>query len=187
MLTIQMFDCTSFVFLFLARHSPQAAFGSQGKRFFTSFRMTKGLGFGCSRSGRTICCRRCSALRAVRAAASRSGGPQACPAGCARHSVRGDCINIRSKTIVPHPPPHSFERLLFAPAAGHRDHATGDLLCDDGGWWWTSSSQPSGDGNSGSFHFRTRLVYSLHRDNRSMGLSVRCVQASTRKLPGAAG
>ncbi len=43
MLTIQMFDCTSFVFLLLARHSPQAAFGSQGKRFFTSFRMTKGL------------------------------------------------------------------------------------------------------------------------------------------------
>ena len=118
MLTIQMFDCTSFVFLFLARHSPQAAFGSQGKRFFTSFRMTKGLGFGCSRSGRTICCRRCSALRAVRAAASRSGGPQACPAGCARHSVRGDCINIRSKTIVPHPPPHSFERLLHSACCG---------------------------------------------------------------------
>jgi len=39
--SIQMFDCTSFVFLLLARHSPQAAFGSQGKRFFTSFRMTK--------------------------------------------------------------------------------------------------------------------------------------------------
>ena len=37
----QILDCTSFVFLLLARHSPQAAFGSQGKRFFTSFRMTK--------------------------------------------------------------------------------------------------------------------------------------------------
>ncbi len=92
-----MFDCTSFVFLLLARHSPQAAFGSQGKRFFTSFRMTKGLDSGRSRPGRTICCRRRSALRAVRAAASPGGGPQACPAGCARHSVRSKRIDIRSE------------------------------------------------------------------------------------------
>ena len=48
----------------------------------------------------------------MRAAASRSGGPQACPAGCARHSVRSKRIDIRTETIVPHPPPHSFERLL---------------------------------------------------------------------------
>ncbi len=41
-----MFDCTSFVFLLLARQSPSAVFGSQGKRFFTSFRMTKGLDSG---------------------------------------------------------------------------------------------------------------------------------------------
>ena len=40
---MQILDCTSFVSLLLARHSPQAASGSQGKRFFTSFRMTKGL------------------------------------------------------------------------------------------------------------------------------------------------
>ena len=71
-----------------------------------------------SRSGRTTCSRRCSALRAMRAAASRSGGPQACPAGCARHSVRGDCINIRSKTIVPHSPPHSIQRLLHNACCG---------------------------------------------------------------------
>ena len=69
----QILDCTSFVFLFLARHSPQAVSGSQGKRFFTSFRMTKGLDSGRSRPGRTICCRRCSTLRAVRAAASQRG------------------------------------------------------------------------------------------------------------------
>ncbi len=56
--------------------------------------MTKGLDSRRSRAGQTICCRRRTALRAVRAAASRSGGPQACPAGCARHSGR---INIRSK------------------------------------------------------------------------------------------
>ena len=37
----QILDCTSFVSLLLARHSPQAAFGSQGKRFFASLRMTK--------------------------------------------------------------------------------------------------------------------------------------------------
>ena len=78
-----------------------------------------------SRSGRTICCRRRSALRAVRAAASRSGGPQACPAGCARHSVRGDCINIRSKTIVRirrriHPS-DCFLRLLRATATARRE------------------------------------------------------------------
>ena len=47
----QILDCTAFVFLFLARHSPSAAFGSQGKRFFTSFRMTKGLGFGSQPAG----------------------------------------------------------------------------------------------------------------------------------------
>ncbi len=43
---MQILDCTSFV-----SHSPSAAFGSQGKRFFTSFKMTKGLGFGRSLRG----------------------------------------------------------------------------------------------------------------------------------------
>ncbi len=59
--------------------------------------MTKGLDSRRSRAGQTICCRRRTALRAVRAAASRSGGPQACPAGCARNSGQGERIDIRSK------------------------------------------------------------------------------------------
>ncbi len=152
----QILDCTSFVFFLLARHSPSAAFGSQGKRFLTALRLSFSSLLGIirkrsllslrssihfvqndkvglsrwddrSRSGRTICCRRCSALRAVRAAASRSGGPQACPAGCARHSVRGDCINIRSKTIVPHPPLHSSERLLYSACYGLPHRVVGSL------------------------------------------------------------
>ncbi len=103
----------------------------KGKRFFAYAQNDK-VGLSGwddrSRSGRTICSRRCSALRAVRAAASRSGGPQACPAGCARHSVRGDCINIRSKTIVPHPPPHSFERLLHNACCGPPRPCDGRLV-----------------------------------------------------------
>ena len=51
MLTIQMFDCTSFVFLLLARHSPQAAFGSQGKKILHFVQNDKGLGFGRSLRG----------------------------------------------------------------------------------------------------------------------------------------
>ena len=59
----QILDCTSFVFLLLARHSPQAAFGSQGKRFFTSFRMTKDLdsGAACGARPATAGCLRASA------------------------------------------------------------------------------------------------------------------------------
>ncbi len=52
----QILDCTSFVFLLLARKSPSAAFGSQGKRFFTSFRMTKGLDSGAACGARLRAC-----------------------------------------------------------------------------------------------------------------------------------
>ncbi len=118
---MQILDCTSFVVLLLARHSPSAAFGSQGKkilRFVQNDKVGLSRWDDRSRSGRMICCRRCSALRAVRAAASRSGGPQACPAGCARHSVRSKRIDIRSINHCSHPPPHSSERLLHSACYG---------------------------------------------------------------------
>ncbi len=57
--------------------------------------------------GERFCRRRRSALRAVRAAASRSGGPQACPAGCVQHSYKVDALTFAAKTIVLRPSPHS--------------------------------------------------------------------------------
>ena len=80
------------------------------------------------RPERTICCRRRrSILRAVRAAASRSGGPQACPAGCARNSERGGRIDIRSKNHCSDPPPHSFQRLLHNACFGLPPQRVGSL------------------------------------------------------------
>ncbi len=83
--------------------------------------MTKGLDSRRSQAGQTICCRHHSALRAVRAAASRSGGPQACPAGCARNSVQGERIDIRCKNHCFAPSAAflqaiAFQRLLRASA-----------------------------------------------------------------------
>ena len=94
----QILDCTSFVFLLLARHSPQAAFGSQGKRFFTSFRMTKGLIFGAQPAGHAC-------------------GPPPAKAA-ARTEEPHDASAFIAKTIVPHPPPHSFQRLLHSACCG---------------------------------------------------------------------
>ena len=51
----------------------------------------------------------------MRTAASPGGGPQACPAGCVRHSGR---IDIRSKNHCSHPPPHSIQRLLHNACCG---------------------------------------------------------------------
>ena len=85
----QILDCTSFVFLLLARHSPSAAFGSQGKRFFTSFRMTKGLIFGAQPAGHA--CEPAPAKAAARTAQKSRRMTQ-------RHSYRNHCS---------HSPPHS--------------------------------------------------------------------------------
>ncbi len=85
MLTIQMFDCTSFVFLLLARHSPSAAFGSQGKRFFTSFRMTKGLGFGRSLRGTPGDSRMFAGLRRPRLRPARLKRAARCTGNCSKN------------------------------------------------------------------------------------------------------
>ncbi len=114
MLTIQMFDCTSFVFFLLARHSPQAAFGSQGKRFFTSFRMTKGLGFGRSLRGTPGDSRMFAGLRGARLRPARLFEPH-------------DAMAIVAKTIVPHPPRHSSERLLYSACYGLPHRVVGSL------------------------------------------------------------
>ncbi len=96
----QILDCTAFVFFLLARHSPSAAFGSQGKKFFTSFRMTKGLIFGAQPAGHA---RRqpdvCGPPRGKAAARTAQKSRRTTQ----RHSYRNHCS---------HPPPHSFERLL---------------------------------------------------------------------------
>ncbi len=118
----------------------------------------------------------------MRAAASRSGGPQACPAGCARHSVRGDCINIRSKPLfrtlrrIPH------SDCLTAPAAGYRTEWSGalDNVGTNGGY----RSSVSTDAKAGFLEFNASFLNPLNSGIRAVGRSVRCVQASTRKLPG---
>ncbi len=90
----QILDCPSFVFLLLARHSPSAAFDSQGKRFFTSFRMTKGLDSGAA----------CGARPATAGCLRASAGQ-----GCGPHGSKEpyDVPAIVAKTLVPHPPRHS--------------------------------------------------------------------------------
>ncbi len=118
----------------------------------------------------------------MRAAASRSGGPQACPAGCARHSVRSKRIDIRSINHCSHPPPHSSERLLFAPATGYRNSTTGAFGgIGSTGAIWSSSAFADGSYNVSRLFFVESLVHPLRSVYRSYGFSVRCVQASAAK------
>ncbi len=81
------------------------------------------------------------------------------------------------------PPPHSFQRLLTAPAAGHRTNDAGTLL-DAGlyGRCWSSSPYASGDHNAGYLRFWAKEVTPLYNMKRANAISVRCVQASTELL-----
>ena len=80
-------------------------------------------------------------------------------------------------------PPHSFERLLFAPAAGYRYSATGALsVIGARGYYWSSSSYAAGNLNAGDMDFTDVRVVPLGYPSRASALSVRCVQASALKL-----
>ncbi len=88
-----------------------------------------------------------------------------------------DTPAIVAKTIVPHPPPHSFKRLLFAPAAGYRYSATGALsVIGARGYYWSSSSYAVGNLNAGDMDFTDVRVVPLGYPNRASALAVRCVQ-----------
>ncbi len=88
-----------------------------------------------------------------------------------------DAPAIVAKTIVPHPPPHSFKRLLFAPAAGYRYSATGALsVIGARGYYWSSSSYAVGNLNAGDMDFTDVRVVPLGYPNRASALAVRCVQ-----------
>ena len=74
-------------------------------------------------------------------------------------------------------PPHSFERLLFAPAAGYRYSATGALsVIGARGYYWSSSSYAAGNLNAGDMDFTDVRVVPLGYPNRASALAVRCVQ-----------
>ncbi len=166
MVSIQMFDCTSFVFLLLARKSPSAAFGSQGKRFFAPLRMTKGLGFRAQPAGHARCqpdvCGPPPAKAAARTAQKSRRTTQ-------RHSYRNHCS---------HPPPHSSERLLLAPAAGVRKRETGVLssVGTEGDGWSSSSFGGAYPHNAGYLQLVANRVYPQNNAGRSYALTVRCVQ-----------
>ncbi len=78
-----------------------------------------------------------------------------------------DAPAIVAKTIVPHPPPHSFKRLLFAPVAGYRYSATGALsVIGARGYYWSSSSYAAGNLNAGDMDFTDVRVVPLGYPNR---------------------
>ncbi len=65
----------------------------------------------------------------MRAAASRSGGPQACPAGCARHSVRSKRIDIRSINHCSTPSAAFLSAIAFYACCGLPQPRDGSLEC----------------------------------------------------------
>ncbi len=68
-------------------------------------------------------------------------------------------------------------------AAGYRHRESGDLTSVGGsGNCWSSSSYAAGNINAGYLNFNSGNVNPLNNTNRANGLSVRCVQASTRRL-----
>ncbi|MDE7305218.1 MAG: fibrobacter succinogenes major paralogous domain-containing protein, partial [Alistipes sp.] len=78
---------------------------------------------------------------------------------------------------------HSFQRLLLSPAAGYRHRESGALTSVGGsGNYWSSSSFAAGNINAGYLLFSSGTVRPLDYTFRAYGLSVRCVQASTRRL-----
>ena len=108
----------------------------------------------------------------MRAAASRSGGPQACPAGCARHILKP---LFRILRCIPH------SDCFTAPATGYRTETTGALgnVGTNGGY----RSSASTDAKAGFLEFNASFLNPLNSGIRAVGRSVRCVQVSTRKLP----
>ncbi len=72
-----------------------------------------------------------------------------------------------------------IQRLLTAPAAGHRTETEGTLL-DAGkfGRCWSSSPLASDHYNAGYLRFWAEEVTPLYNMKRANALSVRCVQAS---------
>jgi hypothetical protein len=80
-------------------------------------------------------------------------------------------------------PPHSFERLLFTPAAGYRSHETGALnVVGAYGYAWSSSTFASGNFDAGHLRFFESEVTPVHGFYRALGFPVRCVQASAREV-----
>ncbi len=87
-----------------------------------------------------------------------------------------------AKTIVPHSPPHSFKRLLLAPAAGYRHRETG-VLAEVGsfGEYWSSSTYASDVANASHLALASSKTCPVDTNGaHAYGFSVRCVQASTR-------
>ncbi len=92
---------------------------------------------------------------------------------------------------------HSLQKPLFrtlrrihpsdcftAPATGYRYRETGELVGDGtGGHSWSASSLTTDHFQVGSLWFGSDYMGALNSTHRSHALSVRCVQASTRKLP----
>jgi hypothetical protein len=83
-------------------------------------------------------------------------------------------------------PPHSFERLLFTPAAGNRACATGVLsvIGSSGSYWSSSSISSTGNVSSALWFSPTsvRPMDSGYLARRAVAVSVRCVQASAREV-----
>ena len=89
-----------------------------------------------------------------------------------------------AKTIVSHPPPHSFKRLLFAPAAGYRNTSSGVLaFAGTNGYAWSSSPAFSGSVYAGMFNFHSGEVDPLNTGAyRGHARTVRCVQHLSKLL-----
>ncbi len=75
-------------------------------------------------------------------------------------------------------PPHSFQRLLFAPAAGVRKRETGVLssVGTEGDGWSSSSFGGAYPHNAGYLQLVANRVYPQNNASRSYALTVRCVQ-----------
>ena len=74
---------------------------------------------------------------------------------------------------------HSFQRLLRSPAAGNRDYSTGAVAnVGTNGNYWSSSSFKAGSFYAGCLNFNSGSVGPVKEGSRSIGRSVRCVQAS---------
>jgi hypothetical protein len=93
-----------------------------------------------------------------------------------RHSYKNHC----SAPSAAFP----FSDCFTAPATGYRYRETGELVGDGtGGHSWSASSLTTDHFQVGSLWFGSDYMGALNSTHRSHALSVRCVQASTRKLP----
>ncbi len=81
-------------------------------------------------------------------------------------------------------PPHSFQRLLFTPAAGYRHRETG-VLAEVGsfGECWSSSTYASDAANASHLALASSKTCPVDTNGaHAYGFSVRCVQASAREV-----